>query len=71
MIIFFQLYQGRWGSLTPRKNKVDTFVIDIQTEGGIFDNVQKVISNFVEIVNFKRGKPMGPNLEERELIGLK
>ena len=42
------------GVTDAKKNKADTFVIDIQTEGGIFDNVQKVISNFVEIVNFKR-----------------
>ena len=35
------------GSLTLGKTRLGTFVIDIQTEDGIFENIQKVIRSFV------------------------
>ena len=37
------------------------FVIDIQTDDRIFENVQKVISNFLVKVNLKRRRSMDPN----------
>ena len=44
-----------------RKTKLGIFVIGIQTEDGVFKNVQKVIRNFVVKVNLKRLTLLEPN----------